>query len=95
MRPATAWGGARLWMSASQVNGASLVENDFARTSTLQFYACAGGLMQIDAHQNTALYGPEGSPNNILDGKVPPPPEFEGLYKVLQTLVEVSSGDDS
>ena len=53
----------------------------------------AGGAVQTDTHYNNALYGPEGTPDNILDGKIGAPPEFDALYKVLQTIVDVSHGE--
>lgn len=42
----------------------------------------------MDKDFNAAVYGSGVSAENILAGEVPPPPEFQLLYTVLQQFVD-------
>ena len=49
----------------------------------------AGGSVSVDNSKNRKLYGSEVTSEAILGGTVLPPPELEGLYMKLNTMVEV------
>lgn len=43
-----------------------------------------GGSLRNDNDDNAALYGAAATPNRILDGRVPPPPQARALYTELR-----------
>lgn len=46
----------------------------------------AGMGYTVDTTMNTALYGPNTTPNAILEGGVEPPPAMKELYDVLDRV---------
>ena len=48
---------------------------------------CAVGVMLVDSKRNQRVYGPSAAnPDFILEGHVPPPPEFRPLYALIQRM---------
>jgi lipid-binding SYLF domain-containing protein len=49
-----------------------------------------GGAITINRKKNQAVYGPDATPEAILNGQVPAPEEFAPLYKLLEELSVVA-----
>jgi hypothetical protein len=49
-----------------------------------------GGCYQLDRRLNQELYGPGVSPEDVLAGRVPAPPEFQPLYSLLMARMHES-----
>ena len=50
----------------------------------------AGGCYQLDRRLNQEVYGPGVSPEDVLAGRVPAPPEFQPLYSLLMARMHDS-----
>jgi len=51
-------------------------------------FSFRGATFKHNDHLNKHFYGKEATADDILSGKVPPPPEMLPLYNVINALVE-------
>lgn len=52
----------------------------------------AGVVFRLDSALNAAVYGPRASPAEVLTGRVPPPPQFAPLYRLLHEYARQAGG---